>query len=318
MTVHGQNVTVRERKWLETEEEGVHYTYWEQGDGMDMIIARFRNYVVQGRVIEEGGRIQIDSPPDFNASMLVKISPEEANELDLKDPVEAPPSPYKVQPENQEKLVFISGPPGAGKSSIAAWLALNADYVYYEGDGFMFGLNPYTPANASEPSLAAQVQHPLLGQGMHKRKDLIDRFGGNFNAAMGDYSKVDRSLVDEFITALADDITNERRRLGGNWIIAFAVPDVMSRNMLRSLLGKDLVFMVLTLSPELQKERLADRNLGDDETIEMLSSIYKLYQPAGDEEERAIGFEQKSGDSIEKNSEEVLRLINEYYESEKM
>jgi gluconate kinase len=220
-----------------------------------------------------------------------------------------------VQPDNLGKFVFISGPPGAGKSSIAAWLALNAQYVYYEGDGFMFGLNPYTPANESEPFLAAQVQHPLLGEGMHERKAIIDRFNVNFGAGIGDYTKVDRNIVNEFITALADDISNERRRLGGDWIVAFAVLDLMSRDLLRSLLGEDLVFVVLQLSPELQEERLADRNADEQEVADLLSSIYEIYEPAGVDEERAIGFDQKAESSIEENSEEVLNLINVYYNS---
>ena len=143
----------------------------------------------------------------------------------------------------------------------------------------------------------------------------MHRFNVNFGVGIGDYTKVDRNVVNEFITALADDITNERRRLGGDWIVAFAIPDRMSRDLLRSLLGEDLVFVVLQLSPELQEERLSDRNADEEEVVDLLSSIYEIYEPAGVDEERAIGFDQKAESSIEENSEEVLKFINVYYNS---
>ena len=309
MEVSGQNLTVRERKWLETEEEGIFNTSFQQ-NGND-ILTSWNGVEIKGNIWRNGVLIQVTSPSNLAATQILEINKAEAQELNEKDPVEAPPSPYKAQPDNLGKFVFISGPPGAGKSSIAAWLSLNAGYVYYEGDGFMFGLNPYTPANESEPSLAARVQHPLIGKGMHERKRVIDNFGENFNAALGDYTKVNRSIVDEFLTSLADDISKERRRLGGDWIVAFAVPDIMSRNLLRELLGEGLVFVVLHLSPELQEERLAGRDTG--EINNLLSSIYQIYEPAGETEERVIGFEQKAENIIEDNSKEIMKKINQYY-----
>ena len=42
------------------------------------------------------------------------------------DPLDAPPSPYMIQPENQGKFLFISGAPGLGKSTTAQLLGRNA------------------------------------------------------------------------------------------------------------------------------------------------------------------------------------------------
>ena len=36
--------------------------------------------------------------------------------------MEAPPGPYKIQPEVQGKLVLLTGAPGAGKSTTAQLL----------------------------------------------------------------------------------------------------------------------------------------------------------------------------------------------------
>jgi len=54
----------------------------------------------------------------------------------FKDPIDAVSHPYKEQPENPGKFIWLTGPPGLGKSTSAQLLARKAGYVYYEGDCF--------------------------------------------------------------------------------------------------------------------------------------------------------------------------------------
>ena len=75
----------------------------------------------------------------------------------------SPKTFYKLQPEIQGKLLFISGPPGAGKSTSGLLLAKTKGYVYYEADCFMNFLNPYISLDAESPSVAAVSQPPLKG-----------------------------------------------------------------------------------------------------------------------------------------------------------
>ena len=317
--VVGGLATTRERKWLEREEEGERRRCWLQGPG-GRVDLTWRGEEVIGLVSQGGANITLvpstTTPPPPHphhhlhpVAHLLRISGEEAEALDAKDPVAAPPSTYPRRPPG--RLVFLSGPPGAGKSSLAAAMALQADYVYYEGDGFLFGVNPYVPPAAEQPSVATSEQAPLVGAGMHARRDAVTAFGRQFDAALGDYSRVDGEGVETFLTAMCEDILAERARLGGDWAVAFAIPDLASRDLLRRLLGPELVFVVLELSPELQAERLEERDGRD--RARMLEDIFKVYQPAGPTEERAIPFKQTTNATVEENLESVLGLINEYY-----
>jgi len=75
--------------------------------------------------------------------------------------MEAPSCPYKIQPENQGKLVWLSGPPGVGKSTTGQLLSKKANYVYYEVDCLTKYLNPFVPLDIEEPSMAVPLQEPI-------------------------------------------------------------------------------------------------------------------------------------------------------------
>ena len=83
---------------------------------------------------------------------------------DSADPADAPPSHYKAQPEFNGKLLWISGAPGLGKSTVGLYLSRKAGYVYYEADAFGMNANPYIPPDVGdEPSFATFRQKPLKG-----------------------------------------------------------------------------------------------------------------------------------------------------------
>ncbi len=92
------------------------------------------------------------------------ISEEELKEIaDARDDFKAPACPfYKEQPDNQGKLLWLSGPPGAGKSTTAQLLGRDeADFVYFEGDCVFVHVNPFVPVEAENPTLAAFAQPGL-------------------------------------------------------------------------------------------------------------------------------------------------------------
>ena len=71
------------------------------------------------------------------------------------------PSPYKIQPEKKGKIVWISGPPGAGKSTTAQLFGRKNGFVYFEADCVMNHTNPYIPVDADNPSMAQKYQKHL-------------------------------------------------------------------------------------------------------------------------------------------------------------
>ena len=57
------------------------------------------------------------------------------------DPIQAPPSHYKLEPERRGKLVWITGAPGLGKSTTAQLLSRDHGFVFYEGDFSLMALS---------------------------------------------------------------------------------------------------------------------------------------------------------------------------------
>ena len=78
-----------------------------------------------------------------------------------RDHKDTPSCPYKIQPENQGKLVWLSGPPGAGKSTTGQLMSREAGFVYLEVDCIMNFPNPFVPTDVENPSVSGFRQKAL-------------------------------------------------------------------------------------------------------------------------------------------------------------
>ena len=111
---------------------------------------------------------------------------------------------------------------------------------------------------------------------------------------------------------LANDISKQRKRLGGNWSIALQVFSRKQRDFLRKALGPDLVFMVLNMSNECQLNRLKKRHsdsLGD-AMIDMLHTYARFCEPAGADEENAYNItitDQMTPDDV---VQEIISIVS--------
>ena len=76
-----------------------------------------------------------------------------------------------------------------------------------------------------------------------------DIFKGNFDGIEEKFTPM--------IDASSKDIAKQRKRLGGDWAIAFACFSRSQRDMVRKALGPDLVFMVMNMTKECQRKRFS-------------------------------------------------------------
>ena len=123
-------------------------------------------------------------------------------------------------------------------------------------------------------------------------------------------------MVNEVMETVSEDIANDilkqRQRIGGDWSIAFAVFSRKQRDIIRKILGPDVIFMVLNLTKDCTKKRLASRH-GDgdiaDKFTNRLLAIHKLYEKAGEDEENAFNIMIEEDMNVDNVIDKVMEII---------
>jgi len=246
-----------------------------------------------------------------------KITDKELEELENDfDPIEAPPGPYKVQPENQGKILWISGAPGMGKSTSAQLLARNQGYVYYEADSFGGLLNPFNTLFGDNPSMDQAKQKCLKGPGAAERSALVKRANEVWGPLMAG-KEYNKELVAEYYTAMCEDIIQQKKRIGGDWAIAHVVFSTEVKNVMRKVLGSKLVFITLKMSSEDKYQRLLNRHEGNEQFTDMLQSFEKIMNLNDEEDEDTIHINVTKDMSREDVVQTILKLVREREEKQK-
>jgi len=228
--------------------------------GMDM--------VEHGVLAEDGKRFTIKTM--MGVWTLEWITAEEAVRIaNDGDPIEAPASHYKLEPQRQGKLVWITGAPGLGKSTTAQILSRDHGYVYYEGDCFFMARNPYIHPDVENPSIAMLEQRKLLGEAAKTRRELGMAADEAMQARLAEEKWSDFSVIESCYGAMCEDIIRERQRMGGDWAVATVLMDRQIRDFVRSQLGAELQIVVLDMALEDQMERVRERNKGEESAVEM-------------------------------------------------
>ena len=187
--------------------------------------------------------------------------------------------PFKVQPENQGKLIFLSGPPFSGKSKIAPKVAQAKDFVFYDGiNGFSDFMNPY-------PRTCKESKRPWVRGWSKKDFEIIFGIFRIFKLHQIELPKCDltnQKSYSPFFKLMAKDVVSEKKKIGGDWIVTC---DVATRK-LRDVIKKECnaTFIVLTPSPETQKKSSKDNCSGK---LEFWRSLQKQYERVQQDEEDA-------------------------------
>ena len=95
--------------------------------------------------------------------------------------------------------------------------------------------------------------------------------------------EVDEIQGERFYKYMSDCISYERKRIGGDWAVAQAVPTRKLRDGIRTSLGNDkVVFFLLSLEREVALERLTQRDGA--EMADSLMKINSFYEPKAPDE----------------------------------
>jgi len=297
-------ITYQQLKFLDSEDYAMQPMCWAGGEDNTVVITL--NGETAPAKISDDKKMITGGPGPLATSPLRWITPEEAAIIRGREQeaAAAPKVPYPLQPGKKGKIVFMSGPPGSGKSTIAGIIAKQEKFVFYEGDGFFLGFNPYVFPNESQ--VEARSEKPaLIGAGMAARGEAM--VGWLFNQyQLAQNETTNRAPTNQYFTLMAENIKAEKERVGGDWIVAFALKKRLDRDIFRKVIGSDLLSIVLDISLELVKERLEGRGKGE----EALAQEHWQHQPAMKDEPRTVGFEIIRSRSKQENADAVLKLIN--------
>ena len=216
------------------------------------------------------------------------------------DPVESLPCPHPLKPDEQGKLIWISGPPGVGKSTTGHIMSQLYDYVFYEGDCFLAHTNPYVPKDM-RPTDALFKQNILKGISKERIEAAVK--GSEF--MMGLERGLDEEKANVFYTEMAKDILKEKQRIGGNWVVSQAVLTKACRDTISKTL-KDVIHITLNIDQEAQKLRLEKRHGSSDKGIAKYFQLwYNMYELVDEKVENGFTIDVSS----EMTPEDVAHAI---------
>lgn len=234
---------------------------------------------------------------DGNYMKWVTDDEEEKKRLeeDMSEPADFPPHGYTPRPNVQGRIIWLSGGTGMGKTTTAKMLQENHGFVNYEGDCFLYGLNPFVgSAPKGQTHFGTKTLRGISDERKKACKDLMEGYMKQL--------KGEEVPVEVWRTAyklMCQDILAQRARIGGDWVIGQAVYTREGRHTVVQELGSAVtIYSLETEDPDLQADRLCKRYLeygsGEaseqtkEETREKLKENTKGYKSVMEDEKQVV------------------------------
>ena len=130
---------------------------------------------------------------------------------------------------------------------------------------------------------------------------------------IGEGQEVEFSVWENFYKLLCADVIAERERLGPGWnfVVAQAVYTRQARDLIRTLLGPDLKFVVLDVDKVLQSERMASRFNMPPEAAPGLLKYCNGFEAATEDETSTLGLSVGHETTQEHVAQAVLAFMNQ-------
>ena len=96
--------------------------------------------------------------------------------------------------------------------------------------------NPYIPLYVHNPTMAQDSQRHLSGEGLKERKakqEKVEKCWQKLIFKKEPLTEEDWFAMDEMYDCLAEDIRRERKRIGGDWVVAGCIHSTRERELIR-------------------------------------------------------------------------------------
>ena len=109
---------------------------------------------------------------------------------------------------------------------------------------------------------------------------------------------------------LAKNVGTQKKRIGGNFAVAHAIPNQDLRDHIRKIIP-EVIFITMSLTKENQKKRIRERHGDQGEATErILTLAFDLYDKPGDNEENTYNVDITEDMTPKDVFDQVLEIID--------
>ena len=96
--------------------------------------------------------------------------------------------------------------------------------------------NPFIPLHVENPTIYQENQRNLTGEGREERKNACKESDKAFDKIWKSWKilkKEDYEALEKYFKLLCEDISSQRTRVGGDWVVAGFVSQKHERDLIR-------------------------------------------------------------------------------------